>query len=345
MIMNTESSNQNSSKPARKQIRLTWWAAVMVLLLCVLTGVQVVRSELSAYQLGYETGRVLGAVLFAALLGIIAYFVSKRSLLVFNIAFACVIGLALIGKAATLARTPSSSQVKQDKAVFDRLSQQNATSAQSALEKYEKGELANATEQAERTAKSLEDASSQTTDEALKALMALMANIAREIGSAVQPYSASVKKLVDAGGINASTFDTVEAINARIAVLDEMEQVNNTAEQTLRKIVEGFGARVESTGLNKKERENAESGFRQAMGVQIRLRTNQRALIAEMKNFLVLLHDNWDDWGFEENDPVIRFSDEDTLAKHNALAEKIQALSSQEQALMREITELSKRNR
>lgn len=307
----------------------------MLLLLCVLAAIQVFRLGGSAYAVGRETGAVVGTLLFATLLALLAWAVSRKSTLVMNIAFTCVVGMAVLGRGAMLARTLSGSP--RDTKMLDAMIQQGNSMRSENLERYRRGEIADAGEVSQQAAKMLKDAASKIEDDEGKAVLSVFADMTVELGAAAKPYSDALKVFADAGGLDTATLVERQTIDDRIAMVEEMGRANESFEQAVRSLIEGARRRFAAAALSPHNQGKAEAGWVKSMRMQLRLRANQREVVDEMKATLVLLRDNFDSWGFEPGDPQVKFADDAVLTKYNAHVERIQQLGRDEEALMQEL--------
>lgn len=328
---------------ARRRIRLHWIVLVLLAIhvLCVLViDTPSLRDAGGAYRWGFILGRSAGPLLIGMLFGIVAFWIARRSNLVFNIVVCAFLGLALLGDGLILVgsqlrqRQPGTVANATAMEALDAIgAESNALREQQRAEFEAKGYVElDETAARERLAslKSRAEAMPGDAGEGARASMRVM----EPMTDLTLGYQRTVQEFMAAGGLNLEPTPTREILDARLACLTNMTAANEAIIVFLQRMPENARVELSTTGLSPQRLDAVANQLLAAVKhpEMMELRASQTDFIAAASDQLTLLRDNLGRWTFGA-DGLVTFEDDAPLPAFNRSVERLQKAIDREQAV------------
>ncbi len=309
--------------------KLAWWAGLPLVGFVGLLAASVVSIPNSPYVAVDLIARFLTVLIVASGFAAIGYFASRRSNRVGNVMFCAGVLLASFGQMHLMSkRTEKREQAIATMRAFD----EQLKGRQ--LEQVKRGEQIDAgagfrerTEQLEKAAANLDARTQAVTKEMIAILSeAREANVATE---------QAAEKLVQLGGCDPNTFATKQDVADRIALVDRLLEADQTRKATVQHTFLLGRRRLVAAGASQEEAIAIVARWDRDMKSIAAVQQKQREFTNVMRTVLVLLHDRWGDWAWQEQKQIVEFGDVKLLSEWEGLMKKLQTLGV-EQARLKE---------
>lgn len=316
------------AKPKKASPRIH---ALVGLLIVASLGLAMYRADAAsggqAYAMGRAAGQWVASLLLAAIVGVVAFWISRRSNRVFNIAFSLVIGLGLMGNLAGLA---NQSDRRQTKAVMDRLNRETAPARERAFEKLDSFDTEGVAAEAAAMAESLNKAAGE-----LKGDDAVVVRVGAEAIEYLQklgaPHTRAVGEFSSEGGISPIGLNRSGA-KVRLEKLAEAERLHTHFRATLAEFPAWLEGRYAAHGMSAaKSKSNAAAYLRGAKFVQLlRMHDQTAELLVCFRQIIEFLRDRDGRWTYDEQKDGLSFEDDADADAYNGLFEKMNEAAAKE---------------
>lgn len=319
---------QPPTKTGRGNFRITWWSGAIAAVLFILAPLQAVKDGGTVAHFAHELGGVIGTLLVAFSFGTIAYFVARRSALVCNIVFTCVVGFIAFGSLMLLLSVPTPTHVQQNAPTINGLKSNSNQRPSVTEDRHDSGD---------RIENRSDGVSMKTPSTSQNVILGVLDDLARERGAAMQPFADATNSWFEAGGGDPKTIRERPLIDARLGLLKEIARTNNEFEVAMSDISNRAMERIKMTNATKEEIAQGERAIQWLADLDRRLVAKRREMLTEMTAILVLLRDNLGTWGYELGSPQLKFTDDGVLTKYNALLKAIDRLAGEEREIRRQL--------
>lgn len=294
-----------------------------------------VQDSQSTYGVSRAMGAAIGVLFFPALIAVIAYYVAGRSSRVANIAFVI---LALVAAAGQLALVATRVNHSKNSQVFRQLEQDNRQSLdQINKEANEKGYLDDAEKMSADSVKRLEDASKNLSG--VDSLVAKAgAAVTRRLSEYGVPHNASVKGVIEAGGLDLSGIRTGAEAQKRLALFEELGRTNDALLKFLRGISGVVQEEMQAAGVPNDKIGKITADFLVGMKRPqlVSLREDDEKLVAAARDYFGVLIDNDGNWEIAGDGSVMFGEDvpEGDVQRFNDAAVKAQTVATHQQQVL-----------
>ncbi|MFN7020318.1 MAG: hypothetical protein ACK4WH_03190 [Phycisphaerales bacterium] len=317
-----------TTKPKKTSPRVH---ALVGLLIVGSLGMAMYRADAATGGQGYAMGRAagqwVGSLLLAAIVGMVAFWVSRRSNRVFNIAFSLVLGLGLIGNVAGLA---NQSDRRETRAVLERLQQETAPARERVFEKAGDFDAEGVAVEAATLSESLNRAADD-----LKGDDAVAVRVAAEAVDYLQrlgaPHTRAMGAFSNKGGISPIGLNEASA-GARLEKLAEAERLHAHFRATLAEFPAWLEGRYAAHGMTAaKSKSNAAAYLRGAKFVQIlRMHDQTAELLVSFRRIIEFLRDHEGRWTYDQARDGLEFESDADAEAYNGLFERMSEAAEKE---------------
>jgi len=213
-----------------------------------------------------------------------------------------------------------------DQAAADEFAKLAQTNKERVAEQIESGDgsVPESTDSIDEYVELVEKASENVSPE-LAAQLKSQAAILKEFKELADPYLAANNKFMELGGIDAATLASIEDIDNRIAMIDELAAINEVIDVRYRELF------MQITGSDTPE------GARQLAMIK-EIRQTDREAYPHMKQCLQIVKEHWETSG-NANDGLFYFGADvpsEDIAQYNQHLKAIEAIGVKQQQIQRD---------
>ena len=330
-----ESNQASTAAPAKPSFKPHTALVALAILIMAASIVRMViiasKQGLDSYSFGYDAGTAVGLILWPFVLGWGAFLLFRRSNRAGNIVFTIVLVLGLLSLGKDV--------VRQNRAESTKLAKESAALAEQARAAAAKGE--------NDKALALNNQAATKAEESAKALGGYTritgeygASISKRINELMRVYLASVSEFTKAGGQSCAGLTDEEAVNKRLAVLDDAIEKHDAVLTYLHSIGEAMPKDLSEKGVPPDLVAKFVEGFMSGGKVDniIRIHELEDGMLNIFGAKLDILKHNLGKWTCKEGNiaPGAEFPDED-LKESNDLHAKLNEIVKEQGVLTAEV--------
>ncbi len=181
----------------------------------------------------------------------------------------------------------------------------------------------------ENMASIIEEAAEQSSSEQAQALRD-QAQSLRKVQALIAPYQEALAEFTELGGLDASTIYELEGFDRRLELVELLDALNNKMDDELPALIREIDENSGSVELDMK------------IGLIEQIRKTDREMYANMRGYLTILQQTWDQYGVDDAGSIM-FSpevDDELVEAFNVYAQAIQRITAEQARLQRALIEL-----
>jgi hypothetical protein len=318
-------------RPARRGLRLHWWAAIPAALALGMILIATRDQWGSAYGAGRAVGAVAGAILISLLLAWVASICSRRSPTASSATFSVVILLAGVGQ---LNSSQHFRQRQRDRQAMNAVKSANAQLRERARQAAETDETIDIEGEVNKAAAVMERSADMASGENA-VTMRISGPIMRELGRLGAEYQAAVRTFTESGGIEVGPETSREELRARRTHVEAAQPRIKAHIQFVADLPTTVREALATEGVPAKRRDLLVQEYLMGAKQSILLDAyrQEEALLSLFDGRLNLLVTRWETMTLpEEVGGTILFEDDADSEAFNANLAAINALIEQQQA-------------
>lgn len=251
-------------------------------------------------------------------------------------------GVALLALAITVILViaiPAASRRSANNRALNEINQQAEQMRQAALRDLESdGTFMDGSGQLDGFLKSVEETSQKLSGPERAGANAAMA-VLRSMQDAVRQYETAFNEFMSSSGIAPNGLSSVEAIDKRIAIAQNLKQANGRLTDIIRGMPERFRSELLRSGAAVRDLDAAVAGFKDGARLDLLLRIRDEDVIVcdSAIALLGLLKTEWGGWDVSDDGLSIEFYNESVVPRYNQLIADLDAAAERQMSLQRQM--------